>query len=67
MIYVAGLGHSCDTQELWVLVAACGIFSCGFATLSCGTWDLVPWPGMESRPLTLGAESLSYWPTREAP
>ena len=26
----------------WVLVAACGIFSCGMLTLSCGMWDLVP-------------------------
>ena len=25
-----------------VLVAACGIFSCGMRTLSCGMWDLVP-------------------------
>ena len=24
----------------WVLVAACGIFSCGMLTLSCGMWDL---------------------------
>ena len=31
----------------WVLVAACGIFSCGTQTLSCGMWDLVPWPGIK--------------------
>ena len=38
---------------IWVLVAACGIFSCGMQTLSCGTWDLVtvPWPRTELRPL----------------
>ena len=28
-------------------------------TLSCGMWDLVPWPGIESRPPTLGAWNLS--------
>ena len=25
-----------------VLVGACGVFSCGMQTLSCGLWDLVP-------------------------
>ena len=24
-------------------------------------WDLVPWPGIEPRPLALGARSLSHW------
>ena len=28
--------------------------------LSCGMWDLVPWPGIEPRPLALGAQSLSH-------
>ena len=44
----------------WVLVAACGIFSCCM-------WDLIPWPGIEPRPPTLGARSLSHWTTREVP
>ena len=35
--------------------------------LSCGMWDLVPWWGIERRPPTLGARSLSHWTTREAP
>ena len=28
--------------------------------LSCGIWDLVPQPGMESRPPALGVQSLSH-------
>ena len=36
-------------------------------TLSCGMWDLVPWPGMELRPPALGVWSLSHWTTREVP
>ena len=46
----------------WVLVAAYGTFSCSMQTLSCGMWDLVPWPGIEP---TLGAQCLSHWTTRE--
>ena len=34
-----------------VLVMALRMFSGGMWTLSCGTWDLVPWSGMEPRPL----------------
>ena len=30
----------------WVLVATCGIFSCGMWTPSCSRWDLVSWPGI---------------------
>ena len=37
---------------------ACGIFSCV-------TWDQVPPPGIEPRPLALGAWSLSHWMTGE--
>ena len=46
---------------------ACGIFSCGMRTLSCGMWDLVPWPEIEPGPPALGAWSLSHWTTREVP
>ena len=35
--------------------------------LSCSMWDLVPWPGIEPRPPTLGAWSLSHWTTMEVP
>ena len=35
--------------------------------LSCSMWDLVPCPGIESRPPALGAWTLSHWTTREAP
>ena len=36
-------------------------------TLSCSTWDLIPWPGFEPRPPSLGVQSLSHWTTREVP
>ena len=49
----------------WVLVETCQIFSCSMQTLSCVTWDLVPWPGLKPRPPALGARSLSPWTTRE--
>ena len=37
-----------------------------FAALgfSCGVWDLVPQPGIKSKPTVL-AQSLSHWTTRE--
>ena len=35
--------------------------------LSCGIWELVPWPGIKPRPPALGAQSLSHWTTREVP
>ena len=49
------------------LVAACRIFSYNIQTLSCSTWDLFPWPGIEPVPPTLGVQSLSHWTTREVP
>ena len=48
-----------------ILIAKCGIFSCGMQTLSCGMWVLVPWPGIKAGPPALGAWSLSHWTTRE--
>ena len=36
-------------------------------TVSCGMWDLVPWPGIEPRPPALGLRSLSDYTTREIP
>ena len=35
--------------------------------LSCGMWDLVPWPGIEPESPALGAWSLSHRTTREVP
>ena len=43
-----------------IFIATCGI-------LSCSTWDLVSWPGIEHGPPALGAWSLSHWTTREVP
>ena len=43
-----------------VSVATHGIFSCGIQTLSCGMWDLVPWPGIEPRHSAQGAWNLSH-------
>ena len=36
-------------------------------TFSCGTWDLVPRPGIEPGTLALGAWRLSPWTTRDVP
>ena len=33
--------------------------------LSCSMWDLVPWPGIETRPLALGEQGLRHRTTRE--
>ena len=33
--------------------------------LSCSIWDLVPHPGIEPQPPTLGAHSLIPWTTRQ--
>ena len=54
----------CQSQ---VLVAACVVFSCGMWTLSCHTWDLVPWSRIKPRPPVLGAWNFSHWATREVP
>ena len=48
-----------------VLVMASRIFSCIMQTLSCGLWDLVPWPGIRPGSPALGAQSLNHWTTRE--
>ena len=46
-----------------LFVEACGILSCSMQTLNCGRWDLVPWPGMESRSLhwELGVLATGSW------
>ena len=43
------------------------IFSCSMLALSYSLWDQVPWPGIKPRPPALGAQSLTYWTTREVP
>ena len=35
--------------------------------LSCGLWDLVPWPGLTPRSAALGEQCLSHWTTRKVP
>ena len=57
-LYVVAPGLRCGMQD---------IFSCSMRTLSCGTWDLAPWPGIKPRSPALGAWSLSHWTTREVP
>ena len=44
---------------LFIYLAALG--------LSCGMWDLAPWPGIEPGPPAVGAQRLSHWTTREVP
>ena len=35
--------------------------------LSCGMWDIVPWPGIKPGPPALGAWSFSHWSMRDVP
>ena len=48
-----------------VLVVEHGIFSCSLWTLSCGMWDLVPWPKTQPGSPVLEAWSLSHQTTKE--
>ena len=50
-----------------IFLAACGVFSCGMQTLSCGIWNLVPLPKIKPRSPALGVWHLSHWTTREVP
>ena len=56
-------------QEYWsgLPFPSPGIVSCGMQIISCGMWNLVPWPGIESGPPALGAWSLSHWNTKGVP
>ena len=36
-------------------------------SLSCGMWDLVPWPGIEPGCSSLRAQRVSHWTSRETP
>ena len=39
----------------------------GECELSCSIRNLIPWPGIQTGPLALGAWSLSHWAIREVP
>ena len=62
-IYLAALGLSCTTWALRSSLRREGSFSCGLWTLSWDIRDLVPWPGIEPRPLIGSLESypLDHW------
>ena len=45
-----------------VSAAVCRIFSRSMGTLSCGMWDLVPWPGIEPGPLPWECRVLTTGP-----
>ena len=68
-IYLSVPGLSCGMWSLLLFfsVAACRTFSCSLQTLICSMWDLVPLPGIEPGPPTLGVWSLSPWTTGEVP
>ena len=61
------LSLSYSIWDLWSFVVAGRIFSCGLQTLSCGMWDLVPWPEIKPGPPALGAQNLNHWTTVEVP
>ena len=62
----------CITSVFWDMsmsifyLVLSGLHS-GMQTLSWGTWDVAPWPGIEPGPPALGAQSLNQWITREVP
>ena len=62
-IYFAAPGLSSGTWDPLVVASAIFINSCSMQILGCGTWDLVPWPGIELGPPALGEWSLSHWAT----
>ena len=58
-------GSAMDYHPMYVCMYVCMYLA--VLALSCGMWDLVPWPGIEPRPLAVGVRSLSHWTTREDP
>ena len=58
----APLSIGFSRQEYWsgLPFPSPGIFSCGMQIISCGMWNLVPWPGIKPRAPALGAESLNH-------
>ena len=53
-------GLSCGTRDVRASLQHAGSFVKGM-------WSLAPWPGIEPKPLAMGAWSLSHWTTREVP
>ena len=65
LLYVVDVGKFFPSLCFILFFAISGL-SCS-RTLSCGMWDPVPWPGIEPRPPTLEAWSLSHWTTGKSP
>ena len=59
-------GHSFFFLKIFTYLAAPGLSS-SMRPLSCGLWDLVPWPGIEPRAPALGIRTLNCWTTMEVP
>ena len=67
-MHSAAPGLSCRTWALWSvlrpvasLVVACEVLAAACEMVTCGTWELSPWPGREPGPPVWGACSRSYW------
>ena len=60
------LENSMDRRAWWGLqsMESWGVRHNWAHALAGWLWDLVPWPGIEPRPLTLERQSLSHWTTR---
>ncbi|XP_069417035.1 transcription cofactor vestigial-like protein 4 isoform X2 [Ovis canadensis] len=69
----ASLVHADDEKRPWLRRAGASIFAVTRGLQSqpvnsyCLTWDPVPRPGIEPRPPSFGAWSLSHWTTGEVP
>ena len=53
-------------SKYFIYLAALGL-SCSIWVFSCSMWNLVSRLGIEPRPPALGAQTLTYWTTREVP
>ena len=58
-IYLAMLGLSCSTRIFNICYSIQNVMQ----TLSCGMWDLVPWPAIKPSPPALEVWRLSHWTT----
>ena len=59
-----GKALSASFIYIYIYLAVLGL-SCGIQTLSCGMWDLVPWPRSELGTPALKVQSLSHYTSRE--
>ena len=57
-VYLTALGLSFSTR-IFDLQWACQFFSCSM-------WDLVSWPGIDTKPPSLGVGSFCHWTTRKS-